>query len=215
MADHLRSLLGAGAQALGVDLDATKTDRLLCYQQLLARWNKAFNLTAVRGDEAMIVRHLLDSLAIAPHLHGAQFADVGTGPGLPGIPLAILYPERHFSLLDSNGKKTRFLFQVKSQLGLSNIDIIEGRVEQWQPEESFDGVITRAFAELALTCSLSEHLLTRGGRLYAMKSQSIARELETLPESFALVDNIPLTVPGLEESRWLTVLAHQVKQEQS
>lgn len=215
MADRLHALLSAGASALGVALDAGKTDLLLTYQQLLARWNKAFNLTAVRGDEAMITRHLLDSLAIAPHLRGNRFADIGTGPGLPGIPLAILFPERHFWLLDSNGKKTRFLFQVKSQLGLSNIDIIEGRVEEWQPGESFDGVITRAFAELALTCSLSEHLLAGDGRLYAMKSQSIARELESLPEHFSLVDNIPLTVPGLDESRWLTVLAHQLKQEQS
>lgn len=206
MADQLASTLANGIAKLGLSVTPAQQQQLLAYQALLSRWNKAYNLTAVREPLDMVVRHLLDSLAVAPHLSGQCFVDVGTGPGLPGIPLAIVHPEQHWWLLDSNGKKTRFLFQVKTQLGLSNIDIVESRVERWQPRRSFDGVVTRAFADIAQTCEHCEHLLGDNARLYAMKSQLVDVELESLDKRFAIQDNIALDVPCLGESRWLTVL---------
>lgn len=215
MADRLRRRLDRGIATLGLDLDGGQQELLLTYQGLLAQWNKAFNLTAIRDPEQMIVRHLLDSLAVLPHLEGGRFADVGTGPGLPGIPLAIADPSRQFVLLDSNGKKTRFLFQVKRQLGLSNIDIVESRVEAWQPALGFDGITTRAFADLSLTCAQCAHLLQPGGRIYALKSQQVDREIAALTDDWTVEDNVALSVPGLAESRWLTVLSRRGLQEHS
>jgi 16S rRNA (guanine527-N7)-methyltransferase len=202
----LRDRLASGIAQLGLDVSDEQIAALLRYRDMLERWNKAYNLTAIRDPMEMVVRHLLDSLAIAPHLHGHHFVDVGTGPGLPGIPVSIVKPETHWWLLDSNGKKTRFLFQVKSQLGLSNIDIVESRVETWQPGRTFDGVVTRAFADIARTCDQCRHLLASDARLYAMKSQLVGTELSELGDNFELEENIELSVPGLGESRWLTVL---------
>lgn len=211
MAEALRSELLQGIAALDtryqvLSLDTVKVDQLIAYIALLDRWNKAYNLTAVRNPAAMVVRHLLDSLAIAPFISGDRFIDVGTGPGLPGIPLAIAFPDRHFSLLDSNGKKTRFLFQAKTQLDLQNIDIIEDRVESYSPSQPFDAVVTRAFADLSLTARLCRHLLVDHGKIYAMKAQAADDSTSIWDPGMRLVKSHAIDVPGLGEPRTLVVL---------
>jgi 16S rRNA (guanine527-N7)-methyltransferase len=211
MAEALRRELLQGIAALDtrgqrLSLDANKVDQLIAYIALLDRWNKAYNLTAVRDPAAMVVRHLLDSLAIAPYVSGQRIIDVGTGPGLPGIPLAITFPDRHFSLLDSNGKKTRFLFQAKTQLSLKNVEIIEDRVESYHPEPLFDAVVTRAFADLSLTARLCRHLLIDHGKIYAMKAQEADDSASIWDPGMRLLDRYNIDVPGLDEPRTLVVL---------
>lgn len=205
-ASSVPASLRAGAVALGLKLDDSQLERLTAYLDLLQRWNKAYNLTAIRDRNAMITKHLLDSLAIASHIEGQRFIDVGTGAGLPGIPLAIIYPERFFTLLDSNGKKTRFLFQVKTQLGLGNVDIANARVEQFVPAVPPDAVLTRAFADLGDTTHWCGGLLPSGAKLYAMKAQQVEQELDGLDDRFKLHDVVDLEVPGLNEPRVLVRL---------
>ncbi|HEY0635260.1 MAG TPA: 16S rRNA (guanine(527)-N(7))-methyltransferase RsmG, partial [Gammaproteobacteria bacterium] len=177
--DQLRERLDSGCAALGLQMPPESIDRLLDYIALLTKWNQAYNLTAVRDPGEMVTRHLLDSLAVAPHLTGTRIIDVGTGAGLPGIPLAILFPDRHFVLLDSNGKKTRFLVQAKASLGLDNVTVVHSRVEEYRPLEPFDTVIARAFAALTEIVSLCEHLIATGGEVLAMKGS--ATEAEAVP----------------------------------
>src|SRR5512139_64999 len=202
-----RERLTSGCAALGLALPPASTDRLLDYIALLAKWNQAYNLTAVRDPGEMVTRHLLDSLAVAPHLTGQRIIDVGTGAGLPGIPLAILFPERQFVLLDSNGKKTRFLVQAKASLGLDNVTVIHSRVEEYRPEEPFDTVIARPFAALTDILSLCRHLVAKEGAVLAMKGD--ASEAELVPEGFRLAGLIALNVPGLaHEKRHLIRVIH-------
>ncbi len=196
---QLRERLSSGCAALGLELPAPAIDKLLDYIALLAKWNQAYNLTAVRDSAEMVTRHLLDSLAVAPHLTGLRIIDVGTGAGLPGIPLAILFPERQFVLLDSNGKKTRFLVQAKASLGLDNVTVVHSRVEEYRPEEPFDTVITRAFAALTDILSLCQHLISPAGAVLAMKGD--ATEAESVPEAFRLAGVVALNVPGLAHEK--------------
>ena len=186
--------------------NAQKAD-LLAYVELISRWNRAYNLTAVRDPLAMVTRHIVDSLAIATLLPLGTVLDVGTGPGLPGIPLAVALPEQHFHLLDSNGKKTRFLFQVKNQLNLSNIEIKESRVESFEVDQGYDCIVSRAFASLNSMVKSCHHLLSKRGRLYAMKSAGVHAELNELADSADLVALQEVNVPGLEETRYLVELA--------
>ncbi len=154
----------------------------------------------------MVVRHLLDSLAIVPLIHGNRLLDVGTGAGLPGIPLAIAYPDRDFHLLDSNSKKTRFLFQVKTTLGLDNMTVHHRRVESYQPEELFDAVLSRAFASLQDMVSVCRHLLATDGVLLAMKGVFPGEEIAAV-EQVSVIESVdPLLVPGLDEQRHLVRL---------
>ncbi len=176
---------------------------LLDYLGLLAKWNKAYNLTAVRDETQMVTRHLLDSLVIAPHIQGQRLIDVGTGAGLPGIPLAILFPEREFHLLDCNGKKTRFLFQVKTALRLDNMVVHHARVESFESTEPFDVVLSRAFASLGDMAGACRHLLAPDGRFLAMKGAYPAEELEEVSPHYELKAVYPLAVPGLAEQRHL------------
>ena len=202
-----KSLLVKGLERLNIALDDDKVDKLLAYHGLLVKWNKAFNLTAVRNPEEMITRHLLDSLSIIPHVSGQTILDVGTGPGLPGIPLAICFPEKELVLLDSNGKKTRFLTQSKIELGLANITPVQARIETFEiPEvapDGFDSITSRAFATLKDMVDGSIHLLKSDGIFYAMKGVYPTDEIAELDSRTAVVDCIALHVPGEEAERHL------------
>lgn len=204
--DTLRLRLERGAAELGVVLSAEQVTLLLDYLAEFARWNRAYNLSAVRDIDKMLGRHLLDSLAVAPHIHGQRLIDVGTGGGLPGIVLAICFPQKHFTLLDSNGKKTRFLFHVKTQLGLDNVQVENTRVENLRPAELFDGVISRAFASLADMTLWCDHLINQTGRFYAMKGVFPADELASIGHSHQVHEQVSLCVPGEEGERHLLIL---------
>jgi 16S rRNA (guanine527-N7)-methyltransferase len=202
----LLTQLRRGCAALDLALEPGQEALLLDYLELLRKWNSAYNLTAVREPGQMVTRHLLDSLAMAPHLRGKTVIDVGTGAGLPGIPLAILYPQRDFSLLDSNGKKTRFLFQVKTVLRLDNMMVHHQRVESFRPPEPFEAVTSRAFASLADMVAGCRHLLAGNGRFFAMKGAYPEQELAALDPACEVVAVHSLEVPGLSEQRHLVEL---------
>ena len=203
---NLSEGLVAGSSALGVALDAVQQQKLLDYIALIVKWNKVYNLTAVREPEAMIGHHLLDSLAVLPHLAGVRrLIDVGSGAGLPGIPLAIARPDMKIALLDSNHKKTTFMRQACLELGLTNAEVVCERVEQWQPQDKYDAVISRAYSELKEFVRLSAHLLAKGGKLYAMKGVYPVEEIAQL-KSAKVEEVIALTVPGLEAQRHLVII---------
>ena len=197
----LRAKLDAGLDKLGLDLPEAVRDGLIAYVELLAKWNRAYNLTAVRDPAGMITRHLLDSLAVVPYLTGQRVIDVGTGGGLPGIPLSQVFPERQFVLLDTNSKKTRFLVQAKAALGLENVTVVHARVEEYRDDRPFDCIITRAFASVADILKGSRHLLTPDGEFLAMKGAVPEAELAELPQGFYLKEVIALKVPGLEKEQ--------------
>ena len=203
---ELNTLLMNGCAEMGIALSEQQQQLLIEYIQLFEKWNKAYNLSAVRNVRQMIGRHLLDSLVVAPLITGKRFIDVGTGGGLPGIPLAIMFPERQFTLLDSNGKKTRFLYQVKSQLKLDNVEVVNTRVEAFQPDELFDGVISRAFASLLDMTTGCKHLLRKNGRFWALKGIYPDDELSALEKNYKVKASYPLSVPGEEGERHLLEL---------
>lgn len=205
LSDEHRTLI-TGAQQLGLDLKRHQIDQLMAYLKLFDKWNHAFNLSAIREPSAMVKLHLLDSLSIAPLLQGERFIDVGTGGGLPGIPLAIQYPQKSFTLLDSAGKKTRFLFQVKQDLGLSNVTVENQRVEQYRPQQGYDGVISRAFASLQDMVKSCAHLLNESGRFWAMKGQVPIAELKEIQKHYTVEHCHSLQVPGVEALRCLLVI---------
>jgi 16S rRNA (guanine527-N7)-methyltransferase len=212
MSIDLRHRLDTGIAALDLTLEEGQRLQLLAYLGLLQKWNRAYNLTAVRDPAEMVTRHLIDSLAVAPHLERRQretrplrVVDVGSGAGLPGIPLALVFPQFEFVLLDSNGKKTRFLTQAKAELGLDNVSVIQSRVEEFRPDAPlFDVVIARAFASLGEILARCRHLLVPRGRILAMKGAVTAEELAALPEGTVQHEVVRLMVPGLEgEARHL------------
>lgn len=211
--ENYKAILEQGCLQLQLEPGSDKIEQLLAYHQLLVKWNRSYNLTAVRDPQQMISRHLLDSLSISSYLHGQRFIDVGTGAGLPGVVLAILFPDRQFDLLDSAGKKTRFLFQAKSSLGLDNIAIHNMRAESYQPEFLFDGVISRAFASLQDIVEVCWHLLKPGGHFYCMKGKYPSQELETLKKlsggqkTYNVDACHTLRVPGDEGERHLVLIS--------
>ncbi|QRG79131.1 16S rRNA (guanine(527)-N(7))-methyltransferase RsmG [Citrobacter sp. R56] len=190
----------------GISLTDHQKNQLVAYVDMLNKWNKAYNLTSVRDPGEMLVRHILDSIVVAPHLQGQRFIDVGTGPGLPGIPLSIVRPESHFTLLDSLGKRVRFLRQVQHELKLDNITPVQSRVEEFPSEPPFDGVISRAFASLNDMVSWCHHLPGENGRFYALKGLLPEDEIASLPAEFSVESVVKLRVPQLEGERHLVVV---------
>ena len=209
MTDAYRIRLEAGIATLGLTLPADVVTRLLEYHALLVKWNKAYNLTSVRKADEMIDRHLLDSLSMLPFIGSGALLDVGTGAGLPGMVLALVRPDLPVWLLDSNGKKTRFLSQVKMMLGVDNVTVVQHRLESWQPEREFAQITSRAFATLSDMVSFSRHLLADDGRFLAMKGLSPDAELAELPPEIKLLAMSPLTVPGTDGQRHLVELGIQ------
>ncbi|MDH3949365.1 MAG: 16S rRNA (guanine(527)-N(7))-methyltransferase RsmG [Gammaproteobacteria bacterium] len=202
----LSTQLEEGLMALGISLPESARKCLLDYCDLLAKWNRTYNLTSITEPAQMISYHLLDSLAVLPHLPIGRVIDIGTGPGLPGIPLSIARPEQQFVLLDSNGKKTRFINQAVGELGLRNVTVINERVENYQPEEKFDVVISRAFASINDMLEASVHLVTEKGLFLAMKGKCPHSEIEQLLRGFELISAVPLTIKGLDAERHLLML---------
>ena len=200
----LQARLEQGIAALGLSLPTDAVARLLDYQALLERWNGAYNLTAVRDPAEMVTRHLLDSLAILPFVQGQRLADLGTGPGLPGIPLAIAAPGREILLVDSNGKKVRFLREAIRTLKLEGVRAMQSRVEE--VEGQFDCITARAFASLADMLGWGGHLLAPGGVWLAMKGKAPDDELPGVPAGFTVRGIHALAVPGLAAERSLVVL---------
>ena len=198
--------LSQGALELGVELSTQQHEQLLAYLALLIKWNKAYNLTAVRDPDEMVSRHLLDSLSVVPFVaeRGNSWLDVGSGGGMPGIPLAIMFPERQFTLLDSNGKKTRFLKQMAAELDVANVTVVTARCEEH--EGSYAQISSRAFASLADMVDGTGHLLAPGGRWLAMKGHVPADELAALPPVAALEKTPALRVPFAADARHLIVL---------
>lgn len=203
----LAEKLSAGIAALGLVLPAGAEEKLLVYLALLSKWNRTYNLTAVRDEAEMVTHHLLDSLAVLPHLGAvASLADVGSGAGLPGLPLAVARPDLRLTSVEANQKKAAFQQQAKIELGLANVVVHCGRVEAVMPEKSFDAVVSRAFSDLAEFARLAGRLVREGGRLLAMKGVYPQQELAALPADWRLVAAPALTVPGLEAQRHLIIL---------
>lgn len=194
--------LDSGLAELGITIDGHQRERLLALLTLLHKWNRAYNLTAIRSLDEMVIRHLLDSASVLSAVRGPRLLDVGAGPGFPGLVLAILEPDIEVSLLDSNGKKVRFQRQAMLELGLTNITPVQERVERFEAP-AFDQVISRAFASLADFVTLTEHLLAEGGEWLAMKGRACEDELAELPSTVVLVERRALKVPGDEASRHL------------
>ncbi|MDC3263962.1 16S rRNA (guanine(527)-N(7))-methyltransferase RsmG [Porticoccaceae bacterium] len=204
---HLAASLEAGMQSMAIDYSAEQRDQLLAYLQLLITWNRAYNLTAIRDPAEMVKLHLLDSLTVLPHIQGQRLIDVGTGAGLPGIPLAIMCPDRHFTLLDSNGKRTRFLFQARCELGLANVSEIQSRVEEHRPDRGYDAVLSRAFTSVADMVNKCAHLLTTDGLFLAMKGKFPQSELSEVGKAYKVDVSHTLQVPGVEGERHLIVIS--------
>ena len=201
----LAASLAQGIAQLELDVAAEIQQKLLVYVELLHKWNQTYNLTAIRQPDQMVSSHLLDSLAVLPHLWPGRWLDVGSGAGLPGLVLALLRPQWTFTLLDSNSKKTGFMQQAVIELGLQNVTVCCARVEQWQPEEKFDGIISRAFAETAEFVTQTRHLLAANAGWAAMKGAP-EQELQRLPADIKVQQVIPLQVPGLDAARCLVIL---------
>jgi len=203
--------LAQGAQQLAVQLTEQQQQLLLQYLGLLIKWNKAYNLTAVRNPDEMVSRHLLDSLSVVAYVaqSGDDWLDVGSGGGMPGVPLAIVFPDKKFTLLDSNGKKTRFLTQVKLELKLANLEVIHSRAEAFTPAQPFTGIISRAFSSLADFSNWTRHLGDIKTHWLAMKGVQPDDELQALPDDFYLADCHTLKVPGCQGQRHLLILHRQ------
>ncbi len=192
---------------MGIELSAQQVEALLAYLDLLSRWNRAYNLTAVDEPVEMVDRHLLDSLSILPWLKADRVLDAGTGAGLPGVPLAIACPDRRFVLVDTNGKKVRFLRQVRRELGLDNIEPVQGRLETLDPDEYPAGeIVARALAPLPRLVEQLEAWLACGARLLAMKARLEQSECESVPSGYN-VDRIELDVPGTAARRCLVIVS--------
>ncbi|MGC9403253.1 16S rRNA (guanine(527)-N(7))-methyltransferase RsmG [Vibrio genomosp. F10] len=193
-----------------LQVSSDQADQLIGYVEMLNKWNKAYNLTSVRNPSEMIVKHILDSIVVSEHLQGTRFIDVGTGPGLPGVPLAIMNPEKEFYLLDSLGKRIRFIKQVCHELGIKNVTTVQSRVEEFQTEDKFDGVLSRAFASMSDMVEWCHHLpKSDSGVFLALKGQLQKDEVEQLPQWCSVNSVKSLNVPELEGERHLVILSRK------
>jgi 16S rRNA (guanine527-N7)-methyltransferase len=199
--------LQRGLEILGLELPGAAQSCLLEYCELLRKWSRVFNLTALRSDDDIITRHLLDSLSVLPYLNGGRLADVGSGGGLPGIPLAIARPDWAVSLLDSSHKKASFLTQARIELGLLNVCVCNQRIESWIPRPACDVVISRALSDLAGFVTSSSHALAPGGRLHAMKGLYPHEEIDQMPPGYAVERVMEIRVPFLDAPRHLVTIA--------
>jgi 16S rRNA (guanine527-N7)-methyltransferase len=202
----LEKRLRQGLHEMGLELPLAAVEKLLNFLQLLEKWNKTYNLTAVRDPEQMVPRHLLDSLSVLPYLQGPRVLDIGTGAGLPGIPLALARPDLEFTLLDSNAKKTRFATQALHELGLKNVAVVQERVEKFHPAEKFDTLIARAFASIPDMLAASRHLCAPSGRFLVMKGVFPQEELAAVTDGYR-AEVKALTIPGLDAARHMVILA--------
>jgi 16S rRNA (guanine527-N7)-methyltransferase len=193
-----------------LQVNEQQRNQLVGYVELLNKWNKAYNLTSVRDPKEMLVRHIMDSIVVSPHLQGERFIDVGTGPGLPGIPLAIMNPDKSFHLLDSLGKRIRFIKQVLHELGINNVVTVQSRVEEFQPQEKFDAVLSRAFASMLDMVNWCQHLpKEETGLFFALKGQMPNDEIALLPEWCCVTQIKALVIPELEGERHLVILSRK------
>ncbi|TEW43499.1 16S rRNA (guanine(527)-N(7))-methyltransferase RsmG [Psychromonas algicola] len=199
----LRSELDGLLAQTDLNITNEQASQLVQLVELLVKWNKAYNLTSVRDPSQMLVKHIMDSIVVSPHLEGNSFIDVGTGPGLPGLPLAILNPDKHFVLLDSLGKRLRFIRQAILSLGLKNVEIVQSRVEEYKPEIGFDCVLSRAFASLEDMLSWCHHLPNEDGHFLALKGQYPESEILNLDSKFKFIESVTLQVPQLDGERCL------------
>jgi 16S rRNA (guanine527-N7)-methyltransferase len=202
-----RQLLADGAQELRLDLPSATLDGLLHLVDELEEANAQFNLTAIRDRPGMLRKHVLDSLSLQAFLRGTRVADVGTGAGFPGLPLALVDPQRQFTLIEATGKKARFVFQTAERLGIANVTVVHTRAEQYRPTELFDTVVARALSSLADFVAFAGHLCAPGGRLLAMKGKRPDEEISALPKSFRVLAVHRLRVPGLDDERHLVELS--------
>lgn len=199
----LTDILCAGVADMAIELSERQITQLVSYVLLMNKWNKAYNLTSVRDPEQMMVKHILDSLAVSPFIDGQKLIDVGTGPGLPGIPLAIMHPDKDFTLLDSLGKRVRFMKQVVYELALTNVNPIQSRVEAHMPQDPYDIVLSRAFASLKDMLHWCQHLVDFDGVFFALKGQRPDEEVSDLDDAFNITSITTLHVPHLEGERHL------------
>jgi len=204
-AGDLKALLSQGVTEIGIEIDDQRKRAMLGYLSLLKRWNRVYNLTKVKSDADFVTRHLLDSLSVVPYLYGKKIIDIGSGAGLPGIPVALARLDLEVTLLDSNAKRCRFLRQVQAQLKLQNVSIVQQRAEKFQPHEKFDSLLSRAFSSLSSFISCSGHLLADDGQLIAMKGQWPGEESVEMAAGFSIENVIKIYVPGLTEQRHLVV----------
>ena len=204
-AEH--ELLTAGARDLGIALDASRCETLLSLVDELELGNAQFNLTAIRDRSSMLYKHVLDSLSLQPYLRGSRVADIGTGAGFPGLPLAIVDPQRRFTLVEATGKKARFAEQTAQRLSVENVQVVHARAENYRPFELFDTVMARALSSLADFAAYAGHLCAPDGRLLAMKGKRPDEEISALPKSFRVLAVHRLKVPGLDDERHLVELS--------
>lgn len=206
MTNSIETTLASALHANKMDVSVETQQKLIDYIYLLERWNSVFNLTAIRDLNEMVWLHLIDSLAIAPYLHGNRIIDVGTGAGLPGIPLALTHPDKHFVLLDSNSKKTRFLVQACAELGIKNIQVEHSRCEDFQPSLGFDTIVSRAFSAIAVMLATTQHFLAKDGQFLAMKGVYPEVEMQAIPADYTVAAVHPLTIKGLAAMRHLVCI---------
>ncbi|MEP4890684.1 MAG: 16S rRNA (guanine(527)-N(7))-methyltransferase RsmG [Aliiglaciecola sp.] len=190
-------------QPLSIEVSEQQRQSLVDFVLLMNKWNKAYNLTSVRDPQQMLIKHIVDSIVVAPHLDRNHYIDVGTGPGLPGIPLSIMHPDKHFVLLDSLGKRVRFMKQAAFELDLKNIEPVQSRVEQYSSDTPLDGVLSRAFASIKDMLHWCQHLVDSQGEFLALKGQYPEQEIALLPEGFEVLESIKLDIPVLEGERHL------------